>query len=253
MKKAMLIFVFLSCCFNANAQDVLAKEHKQVIANFIGYIKKNERQKLATLVSYPLKRESPLPAIKNKEEFLKRFDEVFDSKLIAMIIKSNPSKDWSAVGYRGIMLGNGTVWIDYDGTLLAVNYQSPAETKSKGALIALEKERLHTSINKFNAPVCVLLTKKFRIRIDDMGNGKYRYASWKITAKMSDKPDLIVQNGEYVPEGSGGNHHYTFKNGQYTYECGIMPLGEEGSDPAYLTVYKNDKEMLTEPATIVQP
>ncbi|MHA3789294.1 hypothetical protein ACX0HA_13880 [Flavobacterium hauense] len=251
MKRAILIVLFLFYAVNANAQDELSKEHKEVIASFISYFKNNDRQKLAAYVNYPLKREYPIPPVKNKDEFLKRFDEVFDSKLITMIVNSDPLKDWSAVGWRGIMLASGSVWIDYDGTLLTVNYQSDAEIKKKAALIGFEKTNLHLSINKFTNPVCILLTKKYRIRIDEMPNGKYRYVSWKINALMSDKPDLIIPNGEYVPEGSGGNHHYTFKNGKYIYKCGVVFIGEDDSAPAYLTVSKDGNEILNEPATIV--
>ena len=175
---------------------------------------------------------------------------MFDRKLIDLIVNSNPAKDWSAVGWRGIMLGSGSVWLDYDGVLTAVNYQSDVEAKKIAKLVALEKSGLHTSINKFVKPVIILLTKKYRIRIDDMSAGKYRYASWKIDAKIGDKPDLIILNGEFVPDGSGGNYHYTFKNGKYIYECGITVLGEEDSAPAYLTIYKDGKEILSEEANI---
>lgn len=253
MKRAILTVLFLFFAVNSNAQDELSKEHKEIIADFVSYFKNNDRKKLATLVVYPLKREYPISSIKNKEEFLKRFDEVFDSKLIAMIVNSDMSKDWNAVGWRGIMLGNGSVWIDYDGTLLAVNYQSDAEVKKKTRLIELEKTNLHSSVKKFNNPVCILLTKKYRIRIDEMPNGKYRYASWKITTQMNDKPDLIIENGAFFSLGSGGNHYYKFKNGKYIYECGIVLIGEDGSAPAYLAVSKDGNEILNEPADLVAP
>lgn len=254
MQKAIIFFLLLLTAIHSSGQDKLTKEHKEVIEDFIGFFKTNNRQKIAENISYPLKREYPLPEIKDKKEFLKRFDEVFDSKLIATIIKSNLSKedDWSAVGYRGIMLDNGSLWLDYDRKLLAVNYQSDIEAKKLAKLIALEKSGLHPSINKFVKPVSILLTKKYKIRIDDMGTGNYRYSSWKIAAKTSDKPDLIIMNGKFVPDGSGGNHHYTFKNGKYVYECGITVLGEEDSPPAYLTIYRDDKEILSESAYLVQ-
>jgi hypothetical protein len=250
MKKVTLVVLVLFCIVNSSAQNVLTNDHKKIITDFINYFKNNDREEIALLVSYPLKREYPISEVKDREKFLMRFDEIFDSKLIAMIVNSNPSKDWSALGYQGMMLGNGSVWIDYDGTLLAVNYQSDAEARIKKELIVKDKQHLHNSLSDFETPVCVLLTKKYRIRIDAMKNGKYRYASWKFTSKMNDKPDLVIQNGKYVPDGSGGNHSYVFKNGNYLYECGIVLLGEEDSSPAYLTVYKDGKEIVSEPAAI---
>jgi len=254
MQKAVIVVLILFYSVHFNAQDKLTKAHQETITEFIGFFKNNDRHKIAANVSYPLKREYPLPEIKSKVEFLDRFNEVFDSKLINTIVNSNPLKedDWSAVGWRGIMLGNGDLWLDYDGTLLAINYQSAQEVKKSAELIASEKKTLHPSVNKFYKPIAVLNTKKFRIRIDDLGQGRYRYASWSKSAKISDKPDLIIENGEFSPDGSGGNHHYTFKNGKFIYECGIVVIGEENSSPAYLTIYKSGKEILSESADLVQ-
>lgn len=254
MKKTVVIILLLFCSFHFYGQDRLTKAHQETIAEFIGFFKTNDREKIADNVSYPLKREYPLPEIKNKAEFLKRFEEVFDARFVDMITKSDPLKedDWIAMGYRGIMMGTGSIWLDYDGTLLAVNYQSGYETKKMADLIVLEKKTLHPSISKFFKPVVILKTAKYRIRIDDMGQGQYRYASWKVNSAMNEKPDLVIENGEFFPDGSGGNHHFTFKNGKYIYECGITPLGEDGSPPAYITIYKGGKEILNEPATILQ-
>ncbi len=247
MRKCVAFIALLFTAFGANAQD-LPTQHHDVVIDFINCFKKNDRTKLAGLVAYPLKREYPLPAINNKEEFLQRYDEVFDAKLVDMIVSSTLDKDWDAVGWRGIMLNRGDLWLDYDGTLIGVNYQSPAEAKKRTLLIEADRKLLHKSLKKFSEPVCVLSTENHTIRIDDIGQGKYRYTSWKKGNKMSERPDLVILNGEVFPDGSGGNHHYVFKNGNYTYECGIVRIGEEDSTPAYLTVYKKGKEVLNERA-----
>ena len=83
-----------------------------------------------------------------------------------------------------------------------------------------------------------------------MSDGSYRYASWTLKNQMTEKPDLIIQNGIYIPEGSGGNHTYEFKNGNYTYDCSIIILGEEDSPPARLIVYNGEKEVLTQNARL---
>lgn len=251
--KNLLLALFTLTLFSAHAQDNLTTYHKQAIADFISHIKKNDKEALAKKITYPFKRQYPLPSIKNKAEFLKRYAEVFDSKLISLISKSDPGHDWYAGGYRGIMFMNGQLWLEYDGSLIAVNYQTKAEADKRAALIAKEKKGLHASVRGFSEPVCILLTAKYRIRIDMTAHGTYRYAAWKQSAKMSTRPDLVINGGQYVPDGSGGNHHYTFKNNIYTYECGITPLGEDNSAPAYLTVYKNDAEIVHQPATIAAP
>ncbi len=114
-----------------------------------------------------------------------------------------------------------------------------------------EKNKLHPSIASFKAPEYILETSKFRIRIDDLGGENYRYASWSIKQNMSDKPDLIITNGKWVQEGSGGNHYIEFKKENYIYTCDIIVLGEKGSPPARLIITQNGKEILNQDAKIV--
>ena len=111
---------------------------------------------------------------------------------------------------------------------------------------------LHTSIQKFKQPICIIETSAFRIRIDDLGEGNYRYASWSLKNKMSDKPDLVLENGEYIPEGSGGNHTYHFKKQDYVYDCSIIVLGDAISPPAVLTIYKSGKRISSQNAKILE-
>ena len=230
----------------------LKKEYQGFVTNFIDCIKKDQKEKVADMISYPFEREYPIPSIKNKQEFLNRYNEIFDDSLKQMIIKSNPATDWSDVGWRGIMLYQGDVWLDLDGRLIGVNYQSKSERTLKEKLIKNDKENIHSSLSQFEKPLYVLETSKFRIRIDDLGNNNYKYASWSINKSMADKPDLVLINGEFVAEGSGGNHSYIFKNADYIYECSIIVLGEENSPPAMLTIYKGDKEVLSQRATIIK-
>lgn len=249
--KLILSFCIIINMLPAFAQNEMTKEHQQTVAVFISFIKHNNRDSVAARVSFPFKRQYPIPAIKDKQEFLKRYNEVFDAKLISTISNSNPAKDWSAMGYRGMMLFSGDVWLDYEGTLLGVNYQSAFEIQEKERLIALDKSRLYKSLQNFKSPVCVLQTDKHTIRIDQMADGTYRYASWKKGHNMNEKPDIVVLNGEFLPDGSGGNHSYVFKNGVYKYECEIIVLGEDDAPPAYLHIYKGDKEIQTSKVVIV--
>ena len=237
--------------FFASVGQDLDSANKKVVADFIYCIKNQKKDKLISNISFPFERSYPIPQIKNKQEFLKRYKEVFDDTLSKMIINSDINNDWSAVGWRGIMLMNGVLWIDYDGRLIAVNYESPVESKMRTELIEKDRSNLYSSIKKFAEPIHILETSKYRIRIDDMGNGNYRYVSWPLKSKMSDPPDIIIENGEYIADGSGGNHNYEFKNKEYTYECYIIVMGEENSPPAELTISKNGKEILSQKARII--
>jgi hypothetical protein len=252
MRKLKIICLFLTVLsINFVAGQDLKPEYQKFIKAFIGNVKNNKKEAVAAMISYPFKREYPIPTIKNKAEFVKRYNEIFDGKLKSEIIKSNPAKDWSQMGWRGIMLNQGTVWIDEEGRLIAINYQSKFELDLKNKIISIEKRKLHPSISKFKTPECVLETSKFKVRIDDLGNGNYRYASWSIKKNMSEKPDLVISNGKWFQEGTGGNHRFEFKNGQYVYECYITPMREKDAASASLTIYQNKKEILSQNAKIV--
>jgi hypothetical protein len=150
------------------------------------------------------------------------------------------------------MLGQGEVWMNTEGRITAINYQSKAEKEIRKRLIAAEKRSIHSSLANFKKPLYILETAKFRIRIDELNNNQYRYASWPITKPMSAKPDLVLNNGQWFSEGTGGNHRFEFKNADYVYECSIIVLGTVDSPHAMLTVYKGGKEILTQNAKIVQ-
>lgn len=248
MRKILLLILIFNYTLTTG-QD-LSKENQLQITDFIDCIKSNNIQKLSEKISYPLRREYPISEITTPQAFQKRYNEIFDAKLIKLIITSDPLKDWAEMGWRGIMLNAGEIWLDFDGNLFAINYQSEFEKQQMIQLINAEKSILHESLKEFQKPICILETSKYRIRIDQMSDGTYRYASWKLKHQMSEKPDIIINNGSFIPDGSGGNHVYEFKNGDFKYECYITVLGADDSPPASLTVYKVDKEILTQNAQL---
>ncbi|QLC66862.1 hypothetical protein LPB248_11340 [Flavobacterium sp. LPB0248] len=232
------------------AQD-LKLEYQKFISKFILEVKNSDKEAIAKRIKFPFKREYPIPSVKDKADFIKRYNQIFDKVLIEKIIKSDPAKDWSEVGWRGIMLNQGDLWIDTDGRIISINHQSDEELKMKNSLIAAQKKNVNASISNFKEPIAVLETSKFRIRIDDLGNNNYRYVSWGIKNKMTDKPDLVIENGVFYADGTGGNHHYEFKKGNFRYECHFTVLGEKNLAPAALIVYQSGKEILSQDAKIV--
>jgi hypothetical protein len=222
--KKLIYFLFVVFCFNTSFCQDLKPEYKKIIETFINNVKTDNKEALGEMISYPLKREYPIPAINDKADFIKRYSEVFDQ---------------------------GNIWLDIDGKLIAVNYQSKFENDLKNRLNADQKKKLDPSIAFFQSPICVLETSKFKIRIDNLGNNNYRYASWSIKKEMTEKPDLVINGGELVVEGSGGNHQYEFKKDNYLYECSIIVLGEKNSPPARLIIYQSKKVILSQDAKIV--
>ena len=219
------------------------------INNIMSLFKEKNIDKISSKIKYPLNRKDPIPPIKDREEFRQRFSEVFDKILIEKIANAKIDQ-WSKMGSR-TMFDNGTVWIaNSDGKITSVTYQSDFEKKLMNDLIGKEKENLHSSLKTFEKPIFKIKTEKYLIRIDELTNHKYRYASWKISEKESSKPDLILDNGELTFQGSGGNHTITFANNNYTYKIYRNRLGTRDSPDITLTVEKDGKIILTQDGTL---
>jgi hypothetical protein len=248
--RKVFLMVLIFCSSFAVAQESKI-EYQKFVKKFIDNVKSDNKEALSDWIVYPLKREYPIPDIANKTDFIKRYAEIFDATLKNEIIKSTPTKGWNDMGLRGIMLNHGSIWLDIDGRLTAVNYQSKVETELRNKLMAAQKKMLDPSIAFFKAPICILETSEFKIRIDNLGNNNYRYASWSIKKEMTEKPDLVINGGELVVEGIGGNHQYEFKKGNLLYECAIIVLGEKNSPQARLKIYQGTKVTLSQDAKIV--
>ncbi|MFT6789089.1 MAG: hypothetical protein ACJAVX_002459 [Pseudoalteromonas rhizosphaerae] len=245
MKFLNLTLLCLSLLFASNT-FALEQQYHQNISSIIAAFKDDDKAAVAALVSYPLKRSYPVPAINNQAELVERFEQVFDPQLTAQIANSNIDTDWNKVGWRGIMLNSGIVWVDSNGKIIGINYKTAKEQLLAKRLIAADKQALHPSVNTFAEPILDWQTAKFRIRIDDLGDGNFRYVSWSIDKKLSDKPDIVLVNGDIKFDGSGGNHSYTFNNGRYSYVLQVTVIGCDTSPPGWLEVYKDDKRILSQ-------
>ncbi len=230
--------------------EKLTDDKVESISNVIELFKSNSIDKISEIISFPLERQYPIPSIKNKNEFSKRFSEVFDKILIEEVANST-MEQWSEVGCEGIMLDNGLLWIGYDGKIVAVNYQSEFEKQLKKDLIDKGKENLHHSLKLFESPKYKIQTKNYLIRIDELSDYEYRYACWKLGKKESSTPELIIQNGQLEHQGSGGNHVFTFSNNNYIYRVYRNILGAANSPDITLEIEKNGKIILTEDGTVL--
>jgi hypothetical protein len=252
-EKIFVIFISLAFVFNAGyAQEELEKDYQKVVVNFINCIKTDNIEELAKLIDFPWVRNYPIPSIKNKDELKVRYNEIFDDSLKQMIITSNPSTDWSSAGWRGVMLNRGVLYLDTEGKIRAINYQSKVEKELKEKYTVIDKKNLHKSLLPFDFPVYLLETKDYRIRIDAMGNDNYRFAMWDKKSKMTEKPKLVITNGKIVYEGNSSNHSYQFKNENLTYICSIIYIGPIDCPPAIYSINKADKEIFTQDAIIIR-
>ncbi|MDQ0064151.1 hypothetical protein [Chryseobacterium lathyri] len=100
----------------------------------------------------------------------------------------------------------------------------------------------------------IIKTKKFKIRIDKQPNGKYLYQSWAANARLTSKPSMIISDGEFIPDGSGGNYYFNFVNKGHTYQIWRNYLTDSATKAPYtLTVNdENDQEIVRQDGFVVK-
>ncbi|ASW73079.1 hypothetical protein CJF12_01430 [Chryseobacterium piperi] len=101
----------------------------------------------------------------------------------------------------------------------------------------------HNSTDYFQKiPKTVIIkTKKFKIRIDLQPNGKYLYQAWGANSKITSKPNMIISDGELIPDGTGGNYYYAFTNKGYTYQVWRNYLTDSANKAPYTLVVSDEK------------
>jgi hypothetical protein len=224
---------------------------ENTVKHFIKVVASKDRMALAHVVSYPLQRKTPLSSIDNPGQFLEFYDEIIDKKIVTAISTSRVSSDWSKMGWRGIMFQNGSLWLDEEGEITAINYETEKGKRKRAELINADRSNLHSSLRNFAEPVLEWETAKFRIRIDRLTHDKFRYSAWPVHKKTTEQPDLVLRNGSVTFEGSGGNHHYDFESGLYHYRCMVNVIGAEIDPPGELQVTRLDKVVLSQPVVKV--
>lgn len=80
----------------------------------------------------------------------------------------------------------------------------------------LGNHRLHASLQEYYDLASYFVTKGFRVRIDDMGDDSFRYASWPRSKETSAKPDIVIYGGRYDEQ----KDCYFFENDGYIYRVG---------------------------------
>lgn len=232
---------------SAGAYALDTTQQKQV-QNVIQLFKKNDVAAITKQVQYPLKRDYPIPDIKNPADLQKRFDQIFDAPLKKQIAQSQ-LKDWSEVGSEGVMLSQGEIWLD-EGKIIAVNHSGKKEQEYLQQIIQKQKNTLHSSVKNFTQPIVDFKTSKYRIRVDELANGQLRYASWGVNQAISEQPQLVLKGKLVSDGGSFGDANYVFKNGQYTYTVNRNTIGESDADILFM-VEKNDVVVIDSEGTLV--
>lgn len=221
------------------------------VKSFIAPFKTQDVKAISAYINFPLDRPYPIENIRDSTDFIKRFDEVFNKELIEEITSSSPEENWTKMGYQGIMLHHGSLWLDpYDKKLISVNRENQKTKQLEAQYTETYRASLHPSLRIFKTAILSMETKQFKIVIDRLEDGSYRFASWRRLKKMSQKPDVVILEGQKDFEGSGGNHFYTFRHKTYTYICHVYVLGFKNI-PAELQILKGETLFHSEVASSI--
>lgn len=99
---------------------------------------------------------------------------------------------------------------------------------------------LHQSLHKYKRIVYLCTSISHYIRIDDMGQGIYRYASWPRNGMFADAPSLVIFGKEIGITDKDGmiNHVLSFINDGYEYRI-LLNAGRWGFYAAEMEIIKN--------------
>ena len=270
MKKFLhYLVVFLElmcpCCLFAKMDDQQYVNH---VLEFQNLIKSNDKVALAERVKYPLRRAYPLKPVQNKNDFIKRYDEIFDEHQKKLILSVSPrenleDKIYGKIGWYKSLEGTlmlkrqyiaSFVDMDLDGNLINI-LLSNTESKAKRDI---EKNGFKNPVGvpPFEQFVQIIKTEKFYIRIDKMDDG-FRYMSWSVSKNKSDEPDLVLHKGtaEYIDD-VDSLLEYTFTNNGYKYVVTNVLESAVNGDILYpiLKVYDpKEQEILYQSGYMVYP
>lgn len=158
----------------------------------VGAVMKNDREKFASLILYPLVREYPLHDISGKDEMLRYYPFIVDDSLHNVIAGSKPT-DWDQYGWRGWSLLDGQyIWVD--DSIYSIPYMSNAERALRDSLVARDLASLSVPLAKGWAPECCFRQKDGRhiYRIDRSTKQgvkpSYRLLMYTDTDRMRGEP-----------------------------------------------------------------
>ena len=235
---ASLIFS-ISACSNGKSERAITRARldsfPDPVRPVVGAVMKNDRDKFASLVLYPLMREYPLHDINGKDEMLRYYRFIVDDSLHKVIAGSKPA-DWDQYGWRGWSLLDGQyIWVD--DSIYSIPYMSNAERKLRDSLVVCDLASLPSSLSKGWTPECCFRQKdgKHIYRIDRSAKQgvkpTYRLLMYTDTDKMRGEPARNLQ-GYREAEGSMVIITYYFA----TPEGGQVIVTPEPVDSPYPTL-----------------
>jgi hypothetical protein len=219
----IVLLLFFSSAGAQNVPSNIVDSYHHIIK----LMKEDKPVELSRLISYPLKRENPLPDIATPKQFVAYYPTLIDATFKKQLQLFNDTDIVVHHGQYGLVGGpfDGDIWMTEEGKIGAVNYSSKKEQMVKNELTRKIQKATYPTVNAWTENIKVLHSDKLLIRIDDTKQG-LRYVSWSHGHSQSDKPDIVIYKGEEEAQGTQGGWTWTFKNGDWTYVVDDVEMAE---------------------------
>jgi hypothetical protein len=223
----------LTALFKVSSND--AAEWRPLVETIVSIFNPLDKAAVARHILYPVSIKYPLE-IRNEAELLEHWDLVFDDELVSKIANSKIS-DWSKVGWRGVMLENGVVWLDEESKkIITTNYTTKKGQQVFDEFTADIKKTLHPSVSEYRKNKMDLVSAKYRLRMDWLDDKVLRFALWESGQDISSKPQVFIESEEWRYDGSCAYFYATFRKDGLKYE-----YTPDGKHQQMLSIYRGEE------------
>lgn len=194
-------------------------ELKSAASDWFVYKKPSGKTKLAQLTEFPFYRQYPMKDIQDEKEFVKQFDLIFSDYTLEKMSQMR-WQDWTRMGWRGIMHGDGEIWIDEfsDGVKLkAVFDDSISAVDAELQRLCQEELTLLGEQDTNCIPAACFLSKDSSLLVHLCYRG---YGEWKTSRTIRVIPrgstlkcPSVMAKGLDREEGNAGNVTYIARDG----------------------------------------
>lgn len=215
------------------------------IKKLLNQIINDEKDAIANVITYPLKRKSPLPPILNKKEFIANWDLLFDENLKGILRDFLNEPDFiDKTGSNGLIgISAGKIWFNYDGNaIIRFNYISEAEQSNRDKLEIKVKNAVHPILKNYDYNQYLGKTDLYLFRIDVTEKG-LRYAQWRSDQTMANEPDFILFDGESNQMGSAGGWQTLFIKKDRSYILDEVAICGDIEDCGDFLIIQNEEEV----------
>ena len=231
---------------NTQEDSDLLSEHEHLLMNAISHfvdsmkqaLLEDDKHALAQMFKYPIRRSYPVKTITNPEEFVQAYDMIISPGMRDTILNAT-YKDWSEVGWRGIMLHNGCMWIDgsvHEGFYVKSLDKTGCKKYHEAYDLALQREReLVGDLDDAFVPVQCFITNDSATLVHiwhgDWPKARldFYYLGQDKTKDFRQCPKVSVEC-THSYEGSCGNDYYTGTYNGYQIQLWDADCGGEDTD-----------------------